>query len=77
MVSLITVVHLINGWTESVFMKIRQVMKKGLMYRQTAHTAVSFYSIIKVTWPYNKDYDGWWGHETLPKLNYEGIGQSV
>ena len=22
-------------------------------------------------WPYNKDYDGWWGHETLPKLNYE------
>lgn len=23
-------------------------------------------------WPYNKSYDGWWGHETLPKLNYEG-----
>ena len=23
-------------------------------------------------WPYNATYDGWWGHETLPKLNYEG-----
>ena len=22
-------------------------------------------------WPYNKTYDGWWGHDTLPKLNYE------
>ncbi len=23
-------------------------------------------------WPYNESYDGWWGHNTLPKLNYEG-----
>ncbi|MCR4653943.1 MAG: glycoside hydrolase family 13 protein [Eubacterium sp.] len=23
-------------------------------------------------WPYNEEYDGWWGHNTLPKLNYEG-----
>ena len=23
-------------------------------------------------WPYNRNYDGWWGHDTLPKLNYEG-----
>lgn len=23
-------------------------------------------------WPYNPNYDGWWGHDTLPKLNYEG-----
>lgn len=22
-------------------------------------------------WPYNETYDGWWGHNTLPKLNYE------
>ena len=22
-------------------------------------------------WPYNEFYDGWWGHNTLPKLNYE------
>lgn len=24
------------------------------------------------SWPYNASYDGWWGHDTLPKLNYEG-----
>lgn len=23
-------------------------------------------------WPYNTDYEGWYGHDTLPKLNYEG-----
>lgn len=23
-------------------------------------------------WPDNKSYDGWWGYDTLPKLNYEG-----
>lgn len=22
-------------------------------------------------WPYNGSYDGWWGHDTLPKLSYE------
>lgn len=22
-------------------------------------------------WPYNPNYDGWWGHDTLPKLAYE------
>ncbi|MCR4612235.1 MAG: glycoside hydrolase family 13 protein [Lachnospiraceae bacterium] len=29
----------------------------------------SFYEDGK--WPYNAKYDGWWGHDTLPKLNYE------
>lgn len=24
------------------------------------------------SWPNNSSYDGWWGHPTLPKLNYEG-----
>lgn len=23
-------------------------------------------------WPDNGSYEGWWGFETLPKLNYEG-----
>lgn len=23
-------------------------------------------------WPYNGSYNGWWNHDTLPKLNYEG-----
>ena len=31
----------------------------------------SFFKFYSDKWPYNKDYDGWWGHDTLPKLNYE------
>lgn len=26
-------------------------------------------------WPYNRTYEGWWGHDTLPKLNYEDSKQ--
>ncbi len=28
-------------------------------------------------WPYNPYYDGWWGHDTLPKLNYENSPKLV
>lgn len=28
-------------------------------------------------WPYNREYDGWWAMETLPKLNYEDSPQLV
>lgn len=31
----------------------------------------SFFKFFGEEWPYNKQYDGWWGHDTLPKLNYE------
>ncbi|PKM95370.1 MAG: alpha-glycosidase [Firmicutes bacterium HGW-Firmicutes-1] len=31
-----------------------------------------FYFHNKSGWPNNGNYDGWWGYDTLPKLNYEG-----
>ena len=31
----------------------------------------SYFKFWEETWPYNTYYDGWWGHDTLPKLNYE------
>ncbi len=31
-----------------------------------------YFRFYQDCWPYNHTYDGWWGHETLPKLNYEG-----
>lgn len=34
------------------------------------HNYFSFHH--RESWPYNQSYDGWWGHDTLPKLNYEG-----
>lgn len=30
-----------------------------------------FFRFYDTHWPYNKSYDSWWGHDTLPKLNYE------
>lgn len=35
------------------------------------HTYFQFNKTEDEAWPYNKEYDGWWGHNTLPKLNYE------
>lgn len=31
----------------------------------------SFFQFLEDNWPYNYHYNGWWGHDTLPKLNYE------
>ncbi len=31
----------------------------------------SFFRFSEDAWPYNGTYEGWWGHDTLPKLNYE------
>lgn len=31
----------------------------------------SFFKFYGNQWPDNSSYDGWWGHDTLPKLNYE------
>ncbi|MBQ5426621.1 MAG: glycoside hydrolase family 13 protein [Pseudobutyrivibrio sp.] len=30
-----------------------------------------FFWFYEDSWPDNKSYDGWWSHDTLPKLNYE------
>ncbi len=32
----------------------------------------NYFSFTGSDWPYNENYDGWWGYNTLPKLNYEG-----
>ena len=31
----------------------------------------TFFKFRERQWPYNPHYDGWGGHDTLPKLNYE------
>lgn len=31
----------------------------------------NFFKFYGNQWPDNNSYDGWWGHDTLPKLNYE------
>lgn len=31
----------------------------------------NFFHFSEDNWPYNQNYNGWWGNDTLPKLNYE------
>ncbi len=31
-----------------------------------------YFNFRNHVWPNNPSYDGWWGYDTLPKLNYEG-----
>lgn len=49
--------------------------EKGAYVAQDSpyHTYFHFHDNNK--WPYNGSYDGWWGHDTLPKLNYENSQQ--
>lgn len=35
------------------------------------HSFFKFRNNEAAQWPYNDSYEGWWGHNTLPKLNYE------
>ena len=42
-------------------------MSSDSPYRSFFH----FHDEKKEAWPCNGSYEGWWGHDTLPKLNYE------
>jgi alpha-glucosidase len=50
--------HYSNGYEKGAY------IDKDSPYR-------SFFLFRKEEWPHNPSYDGWWGHDTLPKLNYE------
>ena len=52
-------------------MKMQEGYEKGAYVRRTARIMI-ISSFWHDEWPYNHTYDGWWGHDTLPKLNYEG-----
>ncbi len=44
---------------------------KGAYVAQDSPYRNYFQFYNEYAWPYNGNYDGWWGHDTLPKLNYE------
>ncbi len=41
-------------------------------YREYDSPYHDFFKFFNDIWPDNQSYDGWWGNDTLPKLNYEG-----
>jgi len=62
-----------NKWMdkERIYEKVRGYEKGAYVSGDSAYRGYfDFHN--QEDWPYNGSYDGWWGHNTLPKLNYEG-----
>ena len=45
--------------------------EKGAYVSQDSPYRSFFHFTNEHEWPYNPYYEGWWDHDTLPKLNYE------
>lgn len=60
-----------NKWMDRECIYEQQPGYEPGAYVDEASPYHSFFKFRTEQWPYNRDYDGWWGHETLPKLNYE------
>ncbi len=61
-----------NKWMdrERIYENVPGYEKGAYISQDSAyHDYFQFHDNYK--WPYNGSYDGWWGHDTLPKLNYE------
>ena len=61
-----------NKWLDK-----ERIYEKSSDYKKGAYVAGDspyhdFFSFNGGNWPYNGNYEGWWGYDTLPKLNYEG-----
>ncbi len=60
-----------NKWLDR-----EQIYEKQQGYAKGAYVSAdspyrTFFKFFEESWPYNYHYNGWWGHDTLPKLNYE------
>ena len=61
-----------NKWLDRELIYSRQGMYEPGAYESEDSPYRTFFKFYKEdAWPYNHNYDGWWGHDTLPKLNYE------
>ncbi len=62
-----------NKWMdkERIYEKVKGYEKGAYVSGDSAYKGYFDFQ-NQNSWPYNNSYDGWWGHNTLPKLNYEG-----
>lgn len=60
---------LTNGWITRKFIEKRMAMRKVHIFLRTAH--IILFKFNGGQWYHNSTYEGWWGFDTLPKLNYE------
>lgn len=55
-----------NKWLD------RELIYGGGAYESEDSLYHRWFDFKKKKWPLNHTYDGWWGYDTLPKLNFEG-----
>lgn len=61
-----------NKWLDRELIYARQGKYEAGAYESADSPYRTFFKFYQEdAWPYNEHYDGWWGHDTLPKLNYE------
>ncbi len=61
-----------NKWLDKELIYENQAgYEKGAYVAQESPYHNFFKFRDEYAFPYNGSYDGWWGHDTLPKLNYE------
>ncbi len=61
-----------NKWLDRELIYENQAgYEKGAYVSADSPYRSFFHFTEENSWPYNPHYDGWWGHDTLPKLNYE------
>ncbi len=60
-----------NKWLDRERIYENQAEYKKGAYVSADSPYRTFFKFFEENWPYNEKYDGWWGHDTLPKLNYE------
>ena len=64
-----------NKWLdrERIYENAKGYAKGAYVDRESPYH--DYFHFFEDRWPYNGTYDGWWGHDTLPKLNYENSRQ--
>ncbi|MDO5408936.1 MAG: alpha amylase N-terminal ig-like domain-containing protein [Lachnospiraceae bacterium] len=60
-----------NKWLdrERIYEKQEGYEKGAFVSKESPYRG--FFHFRSDNWPYNPSYEGWWDHDTLPKLNYE------
>lgn len=63
-----------NKWMdrERIYEKAKGYEKGAYVLKESPYHNYFLFQNKEEGWPYNATYDGWWGHDTLPKLHYEG-----
>ncbi|MBD5444636.1 MAG: glycoside hydrolase family 13 protein [Lachnospiraceae bacterium] len=66
-----------NKWMDR-----EQIYEEAEGYEKGAYVAEdspyhNYFQFNSNNWPYNGAYDGWWGNDTLPKLNFEGSRELI